>query len=131
MSSDCGSLCEAAGLLFLAEVLKQDGPGEATLRLVRMLLAPLCKLPTAWTKKFLCAVSFDEMSTYEIGSMMVAILLGWYAFVPLLPDVIAIAWAIADVIQDAMNSQSCRRACFWVGFSCLPDSVSAVGILWS
>lgn len=77
------SLCEASNLLFLYKMFTppQDG-GEVPL--VRFFIVPVIKVPMVWGKISLLSLTYDNLSSSGRVSMIIAILLGWYSFMPVI-----------------------------------------------
>lgn len=73
---------ESANLLFLAKALMAKDCRAKYGGLVRLFVAPVVKVPMLWMKTSLFALSYDKMDDSSRKSMLLAILLAWYGFLP-------------------------------------------------
>jgi len=119
-------LSESANLLFLEKATQKPG----TLHMVRTMAAPLVKVPMIWMKVSLLALLYNSLDYAGKKSLLIAICLGFYSLVPILPG-----WA--DAIWTLINPKTsfcCEKFDNWMLFALLSTAfflLLAFGVLMS
>lgn len=97
---------EASNLFFLVGAVR--GEGELDGIIVRVLMAPVVKIPLLWAQTSLLSLTYDELLLTKKASNLFAIALAWYGFVDLMPS-----WwkMVKRVFMFSNNKESLPRAC--------------------
>lgn len=83
--AEVANSCEASNLLLMYKLFANryafGGVGE--IPVIRLAIFPLIKMPMVWGKISLLSLTYDSLSFSGKASMVIAIFLGWYSFLPI------------------------------------------------
>merc|ERR1712000_79446 len=108
-------LAESANLLVIEKALKLEDDAPEEVHMVRMLGAPLIKVPMLWMKVSLYALLYPLLDFQGHLAMLVPIVLGFYGFQPVVGGMISVlrkTWS-REPIPVCCPCFPCCSVCFF------------------